>query len=130
MAGNAESRAIAGGALKAAAVPVRDKMKANLEANGSVRTGLLHGEIKIGRQIGLRKTGYRIKIGVISNRAPHAHFVEFGHGGPKPAPPHEFMRPAYESTKDEAYAIIREKLKDAIFEYDGDLTPDVWNPSI
>jgi len=25
--------------------------------------------------------------------APHAHLVEYGHGGPNPAPPHPFFRP-------------------------------------
>lgn len=29
-------------------------------------------------------------------RAPHAHLVEFGHGGPHPAPAHPFLRPAKE----------------------------------
>lgn len=30
---------------------------------------------------------------------PHAHLVEFGHGGPAPAPPHPFFRPAVDSFK-------------------------------
>jgi len=29
-------------------------------------------------------------------RAPHAHLVEFGHGGPHAAPAHPFLRPAKE----------------------------------
>lgn len=29
------------------------------------------------------------------NPAKYAHLVEFGHGGPRPAPPHPFMRPAF-----------------------------------
>ena len=37
--------------------------------------------------------------GVIREKAPHAHLVEFGHGGPAPAPEHPTMRPAYEEEK-------------------------------
>jgi len=39
--------------------------------------------------------------------ANHAHLVEFGHGGPKPAPPHPFMRPAFEANKGKAEAKLR-----------------------
>jgi len=39
--------------------------------------------------------------------ANHAHLVEFGHGGPKPAPPHPFMRPAFDATKGKAEAKLR-----------------------
>lgn len=35
--------------------------------------------------------------------APHAGLVEFGHGGPRPAPPHPFFRPVIDSYKGEAY---------------------------
>lgn len=130
MAGNAESRAIVDRALKAAAVPVRDKIIENIDKGGHIWTGRLHNAVSIGRTIGVRKSGYRIKIGVIGNGAPHAHLVEFGHGGPKPAPEHPFMAPAYEATKEEAYGILREQLKAALFEHNANLTPDVWRPSV
>ena len=43
-------------------------------------------------------------------------FVEYGHGGPRPAPPHPFIRPAYDLTKDEAWEAIKaamiQKLKE------------------
>jgi len=39
--------------------------------------------------------------GIRARKAPHAHLVEFGHGGPHPAPPHPFLRPAWDSIKDE-----------------------------
>lgn len=35
-----------------------------------------------------------------------AHLVEFGHGGPHPAPPHPFMRPALDEKKSEALAAV------------------------
>lgn len=34
--------------------------------------------------------------------APHAHLVEFGHGGPHPAGPHPFFRPAISSKRRKA----------------------------
>lgn len=33
---------------------------------------------------------------IVRATAPHAHLVEFGHGGPRPAPPHPFLQPAKE----------------------------------
>jgi HK97 gp10 family phage protein len=33
-------------------------------------------------------------FGVSPKIAPHSHLVEFGHGGPAPAPPHPVVRPA------------------------------------
>lgn len=45
---------------------------------------------------------------------PYAPPVEYGHGGPVPAPAHPFIRPAYDTRSDEAYEIIRDGLRDAI----------------
>lgn len=39
--------------------------------------------------------------GIRPKKMPHAHLVEFGHGGPRPAPPHPFVRPAWDEIKDE-----------------------------
>lgn len=130
MAGSAEQRGVVEGALKAAAVPVRDKIIENIDKGKHIWTGALRANISIGRTIGVRKSGYRIKIGVIGNHAPHAHLVENGHGGPHPAPEHPFMAPAYEAAKEEAYAIMKAKLIEAIFEGNGNPTPDVWRPSV
>ena len=83
-----------------------------------VRSGRLRGAISVGKVVKRRNgAGYSIKIGVNkdkSKNAPHAHLVEFGHGGPKPAPPHPFMQPAYDTTKDQAYAIIRRRLSEEL----------------
>lgn len=38
--------------------------------------------------------------GIRPRKAPHAHLVEFGHGGPHPAPPHPFFRPAWDEIKE------------------------------
>lgn len=79
------------------------------------RSGVLKGAIKAGK-VQRRKNGtYTIKIGSHKgDDAYYASWVEFGHGGPHPAPEHPFMRPAYESTKDEAYSIIRTRLAEEI----------------
>ena len=79
-----------------------------------VRSGRLRGAISVGKVVKRKSgSGYSIKIGVNKDQmanAPHAHLVEFGHGGSKPANPHPFMQPAYDTTKDQAYAIIRRRL--------------------
>jgi len=38
--------------------------------------------------------------GIREGRAPHGHLVEYGHAGPQPAPPHPFVRPAWDELKD------------------------------
>ncbi|MBU1067476.1 HK97 gp10 family phage protein [Patescibacteria group bacterium] len=45
-------------------------------------------------------------VGIDYSVGPHAHLVEFGHGGPQPAPAHPFFRPAWDSKKKEAEKII------------------------
>ena len=42
--------------------------------------------------------------------APIAYFVEYGHGGPKPAPAHPYMDPASRSVEDQVVAAIRDEL--------------------
>ncbi len=41
-------------------------------------------------------------------------FVEYGHGGPHPAPPHPFIRPAYDAKKDEAWAAVKQAVIDEL----------------
>lgn len=38
-------------------------------------------------------------VAIDYRKGPHAHLVEFGHGGPAPAPPHPFFRPAVDEFK-------------------------------
>lgn len=35
---------------------------------------------------------------LLKSSAPHAHLVERGHGGPRPAPPHPFLEPVFRGT--------------------------------
>lgn len=52
--------------------------------------------------------------GVRPRRAPHAHLVEFGHGGPHPAPPHPFIRNTIDEMLPQAKQNIAEALKKTI----------------
>ena len=49
--------------------------------------------------------------GVIREKAPHAHLVEFGHKGPKPAKEHPTMRPAFEDERPKLIKGLTEAVK-------------------
>lgn len=102
--------------LQAAAQPIHQQMKANASRNPKIITGALHDSIAIGNVRKRRYSGKRITIGVHHKErgAYYATPVEYGHGGPAPAPPHPFIRPAYDTRADEAYQIIRDGLRDAL----------------
>ena len=102
--------------LEAAAVPIHQQMKANATRDPRRRSGDLHAALNIGKVRRSRKRGTRITIGVHRKEegAYYATPVEYGHGGPAPAPAHPFIRPAYDTRQDEAYEIIRDGLRDAI----------------
>lgn len=91
-------------------------MLADMIQRAPKRSGTLKSALKIGKVLRRKKGGgYTIKVGSQKdNDAYYASWVEFGHGGPKPAPEHPFIRPAYEATKDESYGIIRERLQDEL----------------
>jgi len=96
-------------ALEAGAQPILSKIQANAPQGP---TGRLKDAIKAGK-VQKRGGSYFIKLGVIDGKtAPHAHLVEHGHGGPHPAPPHPFLRPAFDEAKDEGYALMRDTLAD------------------
>ena len=102
--------------LEAAAQPIHRQMKANASKDPKIITGVLNRSIRIGPVKKRRKSGKSITIGVHRKEegAYYATPVEYGHGGPAPAPAHPFVRPAYDTRADEAYEIIRDGLRDAI----------------
>ena len=102
--------------LEAAAKPIHQQMKANASKDPKIITGVLNRSIRIGPVKKRRKSGKSITIGVHRKEegAYYATPVEYGHGGPAPAPAHPFIRPAYDTRADEAYGIIRDGLRDAI----------------
>ena len=101
--------------LEEAAKPIHDQMKTNASRDPQIISGALHRSIRIGPVRKFRNTARRISIGVHrKEKAYYATPVEYGHGGPAPAPAHPFIRPAYDTRQDEAYEIIRDGLRDAI----------------
>ena len=102
--------------LEEAAQPIHRQMKANASKDPKIITGVLNRSIRIGPVKKRRKSGKSITIGVHRKEegAYYATPVEYGHGGPAPAPAHPFIRPAYDTRADEAYGIIRDGLRDAI----------------
>ena len=100
--------------LKAAAVPVEDQMKANASKDPKIISNKLHGAISTGNVKKHKRTGLHITIGVHrkdwDDEAYYPAYVEFGHGGPGPAPAHPYVRPAFDARQDEAFGIIRNGL--------------------
>lgn len=102
--------------LLAGAAPIHQQMKANASSDPKIITGALHRSIEIGSVRKRRNGGKSVTIGVhhSAEGAYYANPVEYGHGGPAPAPAHPFVRPAYDTRADEAYEIIRDGLRDAL----------------
>lgn len=102
--------------LQNAAQPVLEKMLHNASTDPKRRTGTLLNSIKIGRVVRKRAGGYRVTVGVhrADGGAKYANPVEFGHGGPHPAPAHPFVRPAFDAAADESYEKIKEQLRKAL----------------
>ena len=103
-------------ALKAGAVPIEQQMLHNASTDPKQITGDLHDSIKTGKVRKKRDGGKKITIGVHYKErgAYYANPVEFGHGGPAPAPAHPFVRPAFDTKSDEAYEEIKRVLRDEL----------------
>lgn len=61
--------------------------------------------------------GPSVIAGVDLKKAPHAHLVEFGHGGPHPAPAYPFLRPAIAAARSRVVAIIETALRRLLARY-------------
>lgn len=104
-------------ALQAGAAPIERQMKANASHDPKVITGALRGSIHTYKpQHGRRSGGKYIQIGVRTKEqsAYYSNPVEYGHGGPAPAPAHPFVRPAFDTQVDNAYSQIRRVLAEEI----------------
>ena len=102
-------------ALRAGAVPIEAQMKHNASTDPKIISGDLHDSIHTGSIKGGQR-GKRITIGVHHKEkgAYYANPVEFGHGGPAPAPAHPFVRPAFDTKSNEAYDEMKAVLRDEI----------------
>jgi len=109
-------------ALEAGIEPIYEQMKQNTLTDPKKISGVLHDSIKVGRVVTRRKGGKQIDAGVHRNqmdgdkKAYYANPVEFGHGGPAPAPPHPFVQPAFDLRAEEAYMEIRRVLQNELDE--------------
>ena len=81
--------------LQTAAQPVLTRMLHNASTDPKRRSGTLYNSIRIGRVVKKRSGGYRVTVGVhrADGGAKYASPVEFGHGGPHPAPPPSLYPP-------------------------------------
>jgi HK97 gp10 family phage protein len=93
--------------LKAGAQPILEQAK----INAPVGTGDLKSSLAV--KTGSKKSDkHYVTIGVHRGaKGYYAFFVERGHKGPRPAPPHPFLEPAFDARKEEANTIIRDGLK-------------------
>ena len=76
-----------------------------------VKTGALKKSIKTKK---LKRLGAQPAPSIAAidrKKAPHAHLVEFGHGGPQPAPPHPFFRPAVDENENRVYKHVEDGIK-------------------
>jgi HK97 gp10 family phage protein len=103
-------------ALRAGAVPIEEQMLHNASTDPKIITGDLHGSINTDNVKKNRGGGKRITIGVhhAKQGAYYANPVEFGHGGPAPAPAHPFVRPAFDVRANEAFEEIKRVLREEI----------------
>lgn len=103
-------------ALQAGAVPIERQMLSNASTDPKIITGDLHGSIHTGNVRKKAGGGKRITIGVHHKEhgAYYANPVEFGHGGPAPAPAHPFVRPAFDTKANEAFEEIKRVLRDEL----------------
>ncbi len=104
-----------GRALKAGAEPIEQQMKANASSDPAIITGALYGSIHTSNVKG-GANGKRVTIGVHvkEKSAYYSSPVEYGHGGPAPAPPHPFVRPAFDAKANEAYAEMKRVLNEEL----------------
>nr|DAL88697.1 MAG TPA: hypothetical protein [Caudoviricetes sp.] len=100
--------------LRAAAVPIDAQMKSNASRDPKIISNKLHGAISTGKVKKHKTTGLHITIGVHrkdwNDEDYYPAYVEYGHGGPAPAPAHPYVRPAFDTRQDEAFGIIRDGL--------------------
>jgi HK97 gp10 family phage protein len=103
-------------ALQAGAVPIEEQMLHNASTDPKIITSDLHDSIRTGNVKKNREGGKRITIGVHhqDRGAFYANPVEFGHGGPAPAPAHPFVRPAFDVKAGEAFEEIKRVLRHEI----------------
>lgn len=62
------------------------------------------------QEVGTVRSGPRAGLPIYEDPAKIAHLVEYGHGGPHPAPPHPFLRLAVDTTQVEVATAMAEQM--------------------
>ena len=116
MASNLEFGQGVNRALQEGAKPIEEQMLHNASTDPKIITGALHDSIHTGKVKKRRLGGKAVTIGVhhAEKGAYYANPLEYGHGGPAPAPAHPFVRPAFDTRSEDAYDEIRRVLKDEL----------------
>lgn len=96
--------------LRRAAEPIVQQATAN--APGSIAKAIRAGDVTFKKGVKKITIGVHRKDWHEDEYIPP--YVEYGHGGPRPAPPHPFLRPAYDARVDEAYSIVKEGFNEEI----------------
>ncbi len=98
--------------VDAALIAGADIITENMRERAPVQPG--GGELKEAIKTGPPKTtsrGRTVTSGVhkadFHEEDYYPAYVEYGHGGPHPAPPHPYARPAYDEKKDEAWNAVK-----------------------
>ena len=100
--------------LKRAAQPILDQMIRNASTDPRPRSGNLRDALRIKKASKRRSARVTVGVHAAEGGAPYANPVEYGHGGPHPAPPHPFVRPAFDAKAEEAYEEMKKLLNDAL----------------
>ena len=72
----------------------------DIAADARASVNVVTGNLKKG--IRAKKSKFDDGGWIVLSSAPHSHLVEYGHGGPNPATPHPFLRPASDKNIDNA----------------------------
>jgi len=105
-------------ALKAGAAPIYEDMLRQTTIDQQIRTRKLRAALEIGA-VRARRQRKSIPIGILAKNlteenAWYARLVEYGHGGPAPAPAHPFVRPAFDRNLEKAYEEMKRVLRDGL----------------
>lgn len=91
--------------LEMAAKPILDAARAGTKGKiaAAIKTRVRNGKASVG-----------VHRGDWHEKDYYPVYVEYGHGGPHPAPPHPYLRPAADAHGDEAMEIIKSELQERL----------------
>jgi hypothetical protein len=83
--------------------------------NGMTVVAVIGPRLGFKRPMGIRKRGKHKGEAFYQDPANIAHLVEYGHGGPAPAPAYPHLRPAVDCNKEAVMEDIAEAVREEIF---------------